>query len=254
MRVLILGGTTEASECVRRLAGDARFSATLSLAGRTSAPPDPGIAHRVGGFGGATGLARWMTNAAVDAIIDATHPFAARISANAHAAAAQLGIPLCTVLRPPWHEASGDTWHTVATMDDAANTLGPDRKRVFLSIGRQGIGAFLGAPQHSYVARSIELPDASDMPPDMTLIQARGPFALQDELDLLTVQRIDVVVSKNAGGEATYPKIEAARILKLPVVMIERPAKAGRHIVGSAEEAFAWLDRLHATSRSDRGV
>jgi precorrin-6A/cobalt-precorrin-6A reductase len=255
MRILVLGGTTEASACARRLASDERFNATLSLAGRTKAPELPsGIAVRVGGFGGAEGLATWLTKSKTDAIVDATHPFAAQISANAHAAATKLGIPLCTVSRPPWQAESDDRWLSVATTDAAVEALGTDRRRVFLSIGRQGLAAFARAPQHAYMARLIEMPDAGIAIPDLTLVQARGPFALDDEIALLKSERIDVLVSKNAGGRATYPKIEAARRLGIPVVMIERPAKAAGHVARSADEAMHWLERLHAKSRSDRGV
>ncbi|MCC7252908.1 cobalt-precorrin-6A reductase [Hyphomicrobium sp.] len=255
MRVLILGGTTEASAITRHLAGDPRFEVTLSLAGRTEKPATlPGVALRVGGFGGATGLAHWLAETGIESVIDATHAFAAEISRNTEAATRERGIPLCTVVRPPWRPEPEDRWHTVATTEDAAGALGTEPRRVFLSVGRQGVGAFRSAPRHAYVIRSIEPPDAAALPPDITLIQARGPFVLQDEIDLLTSHRIDVVVTKNAGGAATYAKIEAARNLALPVIMIERPHKAGRDFVADADQAVDWLARLHATSRSERGV
>lgn len=255
MRILILGGTTEASACARRLAGDMRFEVTLSLAGRTAHPATTGgIAQRVGGFGGSEGLARWLAQHGIAAVLDATHPFAAQISANAARATDACAIPLCTVLRPPWSAAPGDEWQHVATVDEAAEALGAAPKRVLLSVGRQGVGAFRHAPQHAYVIRTIEPPDTAALPPHTTLIQARGPFALADEIALLTAQNIDIVVTKNAGGGATYAKIEAARQLARPVVMIGRPDKAGRHIVPNGEQAIAWLDRLHARSRSERGV
>lgn len=254
-RILILGGTTEASALARRLAADPRFDATLSLAGRTRDPAAiAGVTMRVGGFGGADALAHWLRDAGIDAIVDATHPFAAQISANAYAAAIAAGIPLCTVVRPPWSAMPGDEWHTVASAEEAAAALGAEPRRVFLSIGRQEVGAFRGAPHHAYVIRSIEPPDEAALPLDVKLIQARGPFALADEMRLLTSERIDVVVTKNAGGGATYPKIAAARELGLPVVMIARPYKASSHAVASADEAVAWLERHHAMSRSERGV
>lgn len=255
MRVLILGGTTEASALARTLAADARTEVTLSLAGRTANPASiDGIAVRSGGFGGAEGLAHWLRESGIEAVIDATHPFAARISANAAAATDQLGLPLCTVVRPPWSAAPGNRWQTAATIDDAAGALGAEPRRVFLSIGRQGVGAFQTAPQHSYLIRAIETPDPAALPPDTTLIQARGPFARADELDLLRHHRIDVVVTKNAGGDATYAKIEAARELGVAVVMIERPVKAGHHVVPTASDALRWLETRHAKSRSERGV
>lgn len=255
MRILILGGTTEASTIARTIAQDPRFTATVSLAGRTAKPaPIPDMALRVGGFGGAEGLARWLAKEKIAAVIDATHPYAAQISRNTDTACASIGVPLCTVIRPPWQPAAGDRWQTVPSTEAAADALGTEPRRVFLSIGKQGVGAFRRAPQHSYVIRSIEPPEDNTLPPDTTLIRMRGPFALQDEIELLKSQRIGLIVSKNAGGSATYAKIEAARHLALPVVMIERPHKAGRNIVVTAEDALAWLADLHAMSRSDRGV
>lgn len=255
MRVLILGGTTEASAIVRQVTKDERFVVTLSLAGRTERPATPrGAAVRIGGFGGAAGLAQWVREKRIDAVVDATHPFAATISRNAEAATRECAIPLCTVVRPPWRPSPEDRWHAVATIEEAAEVLGAAPRRVFLSVGRQGVGAFRVAPHHAYLIRSIELPAENACPPDTTLIQARGPFALEDEIDLLQAHRIDVVVTKNAGGEATYPKIEAARHRMLPVVMIERPVKAGGDVVIDADQAVGWLERLHATPRSERGV
>ena len=255
MRILILGGTTEAAACAERLGRDPRFHAILSLAGRTRNPrQQDGLEHRVGGFGGADGLAAYLAEARIDAVLDATHPFAAQISANAERATRVRGLPLCTLVRAPWRAEPGDRWIRVATIGDAADALGAKPRRVFLAVGRQGAGAFRRAGQHAYVVRAIEQPDADALPPETMLIQARGPFALQDEIALLTSQRIDVIVSKNAGGSATYAKIEAARMLGLPVVMIERPNKAGRTFVARAAEALAWLHRLHGSVRSERSV
>lgn len=255
MRVLILAGTTEASDLARRLSGDPRFAVTLSLAGRTRNPvTEAVVAVRVGGFGGAEGLALWLRDAGIGAVIDATHPFAARISANAHAAARETGLPLCTILRPPWSAGPGDRWLSVASLEAAADALGAKPRRVFLGVGRQGVDAFRRAPQHAYVVRSIEPPDPAALPSDVTLVQARGPFTLSDEIALFSAHRIETVVAKNAGGAATHAKIEAARRLELPVVMIQRPQKPAGHVVADAAAALDWLHRLHATSRSERGV
>lgn len=255
MRVLILGGTTEASALVHALAGDARFEITLSLAGRTSNPVvGTGVSIRSGGFGGAEGLARWLRENSVDAVVDATHPFAAHISANAVAATGALALPLCVILRAPWSPAPGDNWLRVATIENAADALSATRRKVFLSVGRQSVSTFRRAPQHDYVIRTIEMPDDDGLPPYMTLIQARGPFALADEIDLLLEHRIDLLVTKNSGGDATYAKIEAARQLSIPVIMVERPAKAGRHIVPTVNAALSWLDARHGKLRSERGV
>jgi precorrin-6A/cobalt-precorrin-6A reductase len=251
MRVLILGGTTEASELAELLAGDARFEATLSLAGRTSTPKPQPIATRVGGFGGAQGLADFLRAQKIDAVIDATHPYAPRISANAVVACARAGTALASFVRPAWKPAPGDAWQIVPTAVAAALALGPAPRRVFLSLGRQELHFFAAVSRHHYVARLIEPPQGA-RPHDLVVLHQRGPFDRDAELSLLKERKIDVIVSRNSGGSATYPKIEAARILGLPVIMIARPAKPSGHIVTSAEAAVAWLD--HDGARSLRGV
>jgi precorrin-6A/cobalt-precorrin-6A reductase len=253
MRVLILGGTTEASALARLVAGDASFDAILSLAGRTSAPRQQPIATRVGGFGGAEGLARFIADDRIEAVIDATHPYADRMSANAVAACRQAGVPLASLVRPAWQAEPGDLWHTVATTEAAAAALGPAERTVLLTVGRQELHVFAAAPQHRYVARLIEPPQQASLPPDLVLLRQRGPFDLAAERRLLRDARIDVMVSKNSGGGATYPKIEAARQLGLPVIMIARPDKPAGHVVASPEEAVAWLAHGRAPG-SRRGV
>ena len=226
MRILILGGTIEAFELAVRLSNDARFAPIFSLAGRTAKPVLPPVAHRIGGFGGAQGLADWLRAESIDAIVDATHPFAARISANAAAAARQLGLPLLFLQRPPWRQEDGDNWTRVGDMAQAAAALGEQPARVFLGIGRQEVAAFKAAPQHVYLVRAIEPPDADSLPPQSEVLLQRGPFELAAERELLGAHGIDVVVSKNAGGGAAYAKIAAARQLGLRVVMVERAAAA----------------------------
>jgi precorrin-6A/cobalt-precorrin-6A reductase len=254
MRVLILGGTTEASALARLLAGDARFDAILSLAGRTAAPKAQPIATRSGGFGGIEGLSRWLRDQATEAAIDATHPYADQMSAHAVAACAQADVPLASVLRPAWTPQPGDAWHLVADAEAAAAALGQAPRRVFLSLGRSDLDAFATAPQHHYVARSVDPPEQLALPPDMSFLQARGPFDLDAETKLLIGERIEIIVSKNSGGSATYPKIAAARALGLPVVMIARPHKPAGQILDSAEAAIAWLKRIAAHGPSRRGV
>jgi precorrin-6A/cobalt-precorrin-6A reductase len=253
MRVLILGGTTEASDLARRLAGDPRFEATLSLAGRTATPRPQPIATRVGGFGGAEGLADFLRRQKIAAVIDATHPYAAQISANAVAACARADVPLASLVRPAWAPEPGDAWEVVATTKAAAVALGKAPRRVFLTIGRQELHLFAAAPQHHYVARLIELPDQANLPPHLVVLSQRGPFDRDSELHLLKATRVDVVVSKNSGGGATYPKIEAARELGLPVIMIARPDKPAGQIVASAAAAVEWLAHERALG-SPRGV
>ena len=255
LRVLILGGTTEASALARLLAGDPRFEATLSLAGRTSMPRPQPLATRVGGFGGAEGLSRFLSEHVITAVIDATHPYADQISANAVAACAQRDVPLASLVRPAWESQTGDRWQIVPSADAAAIALGSSPRRVFLSLGRLDLHAFAPAPHHHYIARTIDLPQQETLPPDIRFLQARGPFARAGEIRLLQQEEIDIIVSKNSGGPATYPKIEAARELGLPVIMIARPEKASGDIVASAEDAIAWLARLHDLApRSLRGV
>jgi precorrin-6A/cobalt-precorrin-6A reductase len=257
MRVLILGGTTEASELTRLLAADARFETTVSLAGRTANPKTQPVPTRSGGFGGVDGLVAWLTQEKTQAVIDATHPYADQISSNAVAACARLAVPLASIVRPAWQVQPGETWLDVASAEAAADALGPEPRKVFLSLGRLELGAFANAPHHHYVARTIDPPGDVALPPDIRLLFGRGPFDREAETGLLAREKIDVLVSKNSGGAATYAKIEAARSLKIPVVMIARPHKPRGHALDNANEAVAWLEQRlahRATSCSVRGV
>lgn len=241
MRLLVLGGTTEASALARLLADDTRFDTTLSYAGRTSSPRAQPVRTRSGGFGGADGLAHWITEEKIDAVVDATHPYAAQISANAVAACARTGIELVSIVRPPWQPVAGDRWQAARDTEAAVQALGPAPLRVFLSLGRQDLHVFAAAPQHRYVARLIEPPEQAVLPPDLRLVRSRGPFDLAAEHELLTAEAIEVLVSKNSGGESTYPKLAAARALGLPVIMIARPGKPAGHVVDSPQAALAHL-------------
>jgi precorrin-6A/cobalt-precorrin-6A reductase len=252
MRVLILGGTTEASALAKLLAGDPRFEATLSFAGRTAAPQPQPIATRVGGFGGADGLATYIKEQAIEAVIDATHPYAPRISANAVMACKRAGVGLATLIRPAWKPEAGDKWQTAPTAVAAALAIGKEPRRVFLALGRQELHSFAAIAQHHYVVRLIDQPVGA-RPHNLVLLQQRGPFDFDAELRLLKERKIDVIVSRNSGGSATYAKIEAARMLRLPVIMITRPVKPAGHIVRTAEEAMAWLAH-ERPARSLRGV
>ena len=257
MRILILGGTSEASALVRLLAGDARFSPVFSLAGRTMRPKAQPLQMRSGGFGGSAGLEMWLRDEGVLAVIDATHPFAVRISANAVAACACLGIPLLSIVRPPWVRQEGDSWIGVASAAAAARALPDAPARVFLSLGRLELSAFTASPQHDYVARTIDPPGAQPLPPSIRFVQGQGPFDASNEAAFLARERIDIVVSKNSGGAATYAKIAAARGIGLPVVMIARPHKPAGITLTGPEAALRWLEErlVHdGASKARRGV
>ncbi|MFG1477850.1 cobalt-precorrin-6A reductase [Xanthobacter sp. V4C-4] len=251
MTVLILGGTSEAAALAKACARLGLGDVMVSLAGRTEAPAALPLPVRVGGFGGAQGLADFLRAEGVAALVDATHPFAARISANAAWAAACAGIPALALLRPGWSRQDGDRWIEVDDLAAAAAALGAAPRRVFLTIGRQGMGAFLAAPQHHYLARSIE-PSGVALP-RLVELHARGPFDADAEAELMARERIDIVVTKHSGGRSTYGKIEAARRLGLDVVMVRRPARPDLPATGSVEEAVAFV-AAHAGAAWKRGV
>ena len=193
------------------------------MAGRTLSPVEQPVPMRSGGFGGAAGLADFIRAEGFDILVDATHPYAARISANAIEAARLAKVPLVALSRAPWQRQSGDRWQSVDSAEQAVTALGHEGKRVFLALGRQELLPFESAPQHGYLIRSVDPVEPPLKVPDARYIAARGPFALDDEIRMLEENRIEAVVSKNSGGSASYGKIEAARQLGLPVIMIERP-------------------------------
>jgi precorrin-6A/cobalt-precorrin-6A reductase len=238
-RLLLLGGTTEASALAAALADDVRFATILSFAGATRAPRLPLVPYRVGGFGGIAGLVDFLRAERMDLLLDATHPFAAGMKANAAAAAAIAGIPALGVLRPAWQPRPGDAWTTVADMAAAANALGTVPRRVLLTIGQKDLAAFGRAPWHSYVIRSIDPPTTP--PPNARIITARGPFNEADELALLAGHRIEALVTKNSGGAATVAKLAAARRLGVAVVMVARPSRPEMATVDDVPGAWDWL-------------
>jgi precorrin-6A/cobalt-precorrin-6A reductase len=251
--ILILGGTVEARQLAGRLADRADLAVTLSLAGRTAQPAAQPVPVRIGGFGGADGLADYLTVQHVDVLIDATHPYAATISHHAADAAAQTGTKVLALRRPPWTMTAGDRWIDVDDVDGALRALGDTPRRVFLAIGRKDIAAFTEAPQHRYVVRSVDPIEPPLAVSDVTYLVARGPFPESDERALLQKHRTDFVVSKNSGGAATYGKIVAARSLGLAVVMLRRPALPPVPSVESVQDAVHWLDHAPAPC-TDRGV
>jgi precorrin-6A/cobalt-precorrin-6A reductase len=253
MRILILGGTTEARQLAERLAVRIDLDVTLSLAGRTAVPAAQPVPVRTGGFGGAQGLADHLSSHRFDALIDATHPYAATISANAAAAAARTGVPLVALRRPGWTPAAGDRWIEVDSMADAVPAVGAAPRHVFLALGRKEIAPFEAAPQHRYLVRSVDPVEPPLAVPDAVYVTARGPFAEADERTLLAAHGIDIVVAKNSGGAATYGKIAAARTLALPVVMLRRPPLPEVAAVQTVVEVVDFIDHLSAIA-TPRGV
>lgn len=250
-RILILGGTTEARQLAGKLA--ARASITLSLAGRTESPIAQGVPVRSGGFGGADGLAAYLKQAGTDLLIDATHPYAARISANAAQAARLTGVPILALRRPGWEPVEGDRWTLVDTVAGAAQALGSAPRRVFLALGRQEVAAFEAAPQHHYLIRSVDPVEPKLAVPDAEYLLDRGPFHEADERALLEKHRIDRVVSKNSGGAATYGKIGAARALGIEVIMVRRPDLPKVPSAETVDELAAMVDHF-VEPATERGV
>lgn len=251
LKLLILGGSGEAAGLARALAGDARYDVTLSLAGRTAAPAQLPGKLRKGGFGGAEGLARTLAEDRFDIFIDATHPFAIEMKRNAIEAARATGVRFLAVRRPAWVPRESDRWILVESIEDAAAALGEVPQRVFLTTGRVELAPFkAAAPQHSYVLRSVEAPAPEELPPRVELITARGPFKLEDEKALLAAHAIDVIVTKNSGGTATSAKLDAARALGLPVIVVERPELPEAPSVETVEDALLWLERAHGSTSS----
>jgi precorrin-6A/cobalt-precorrin-6A reductase len=252
-RILILGGTTEARALGERLAKRGGLDVTLSLAGRTAAPVPHAVPVRVGGFGGAAGLADYLVAEHVDALIDATHPYATIISENAIAAARQTAVPFMTLRRPPWAAVAGDRWIEANDAKAAVSAIGQERRSVFVALGRNELKPFAGAPQHRYLVRSVDPVDPPLPLPQVTYVTARGPFSEADDRALMAAHAIEVVIAKNSGGGAAYGKIAAARTLGIEVIMLRRPAAPDAPAVETVDEAIAWLD--HAlTSATARGV
>ncbi|BBZ39998.1 cobalt-precorrin-6A reductase [Mycobacterium conspicuum] len=236
MRVLLLGGTVEGRQLAARL--HPHVDVISSLAGRVPDPALPAGAVRIGGFGGVDGLRRWLQEQRIDAVVDATHPFAATMTAHAARACRELGLPHLVLARPPWDPGGAIV---VASDVGAAEAVAEQRfSRVFLTTGRSGVKAFAGSDAW-FLIRAVTEPD-TDLPRHHQLVLSRGPYHYDDELDLLTRHRIDALVTKNSGGEMTRPKLDAAVALGIPVVMVARPPlPEGITTVGTVQEAAAWL-------------
>jgi precorrin-6A/cobalt-precorrin-6A reductase len=246
LTVLLLGGTTEARALAHVPLPGIRVIS--SLAGRTTAPLLPHGEVRIGGFGGTAGLVAYLRSAGIGAVVDATHPFAATMSAHAVAAATEVGVPLLVLRRPGWTAGPGDDWRRVPTMAAAAELVPRLGERIFLTTGRQTLGAFAGVGACWFLARSVE-PPGPPLPARLEVLLDRGPFTVDREVALLREHRIEVLVTKDSGG--TDAKLTAARELHLPVVLVDRPAAlpaataVPAPTVETAEAAAAWLRTLY---------
>ncbi len=237
--VAILGGTGEARELAAALAGRPGVRVISTLAGRVREPRLPAGEVRVGGFGGPRGLAGWLEAEGVTAVVDATHPFAERISASAAKAARYLGLPLLLLRRPGWRPGPGDDWHWTDSLTEAAALLPSLGGRVFLTTGRQGLAAFARSDRW-FLVRCVD-PPAPPLPARMRLLLSRGPYTLDGERELMREHDIDVLVTKDSGGDQTVAKLTAARELGVPVVVVRRPAPPDLPAVATVEEALSWL-------------
>lgn len=247
--MLVLGGTSDARALVEALAGRADIAPSVSLAGRTRNPVAYPAPTRIGGFGGAEGLAAHLQAEGIDALIDATHPFAAAMSANAAEAARRTGVPLLALARPAWTPRPGDDWQQAPTLPAALSLLGEAPRRVFAALGRNEVHALEAAPQHRYLIRSVDPVEPPLAVADAGYLLDRGPFRLDAEVDLFKSHGIEIVLAKNSGGTASAAKLDAARLLGLKVILLARPARPDVPAATSVEEALAWLEaRLHGRS------
>jgi len=247
--LLVLGGTTEATALCRRLA-EAGIAGTVSFAGRVARPVRQPLPQRVGGFGGITGLEAYLRENGITHMVDATHPFAAQMSAHAVAACDRTETPLIALTRAPWVPQPGDDWRRVPDIAGAVRALDGPARRVMLAVGRMHLPEFAANPQHVYLLRLVDPPLETPPFPDHHVVVDRGPFAVEGDRRLLEAHRIDLVVSKNAGGPAAVAKIVAARELGLPVLMIDRPALPRRRETHDVEAVMHWI----AHAGTDLGV
>ncbi len=244
MKVLLLGGTSESRALADRLIDCESLTVVTSLAGRVRDPLLPAGEFRIGGFGGAEGLATWIRDTHITAIVDATHPFAANISRNAEIAAEATHVPLVVLRRPQWAPEPGDTWLTASSTAEAAALVATWADRALLTIGRQGVDEFAHLDQTWFLIRSIDPPSGS-LPRNHKLFLERGPFELESEIETMRRFRIDTLVTKNSGGAMTSAKIVAARALGVPVIMIQRPPTSnGPLVAGSVDDVELWLRSL----------
>jgi precorrin-6A/cobalt-precorrin-6A reductase len=239
--VLVLGGTAEARELAQALTAEPELRVVSSLAGRIARPRLPAGEVRIGGFGGPAGLAAYLNEQRVNAVVDATHPFAERISASAVTACERARLPLLRLERPGWTQRAGDRWRWADDVDDAARAIAPGR-RVLLTTGRQGLAAFAHRDDAWFLVRCVDEPQPP-LPPHHELLLARGPYTLESELALVDEHRIELVVTKDSGGSHTKAKLDAARERGLPVIVVRRPPRPDATTVTTVEAALRWARR-----------
>lgn len=238
MTVLVLGGTAEARELADALAREPGLRVVSSLAGAVARPRLPAGEVRIGGFGGPDGLAAWLEEHEVAAVVDATHAFAERISASALQACERTGVALLRLEREGWRPRAGDRWRWVADIDEASRTF-EHEARVLLTTGRQGLHAFAHRDDAWFLVRCVDAPQPP-LPRNHELLLDRGPYTLEGELALIDEHRIDVVVTKDSGGTHTQAKLDAARERGLPVVIVRRPPRAEVTTLTSVDGALRW--------------
>jgi precorrin-6A/cobalt-precorrin-6A reductase len=254
-KILILGGTAEARMLAERLGPRRDLDVTLSLAGRTAAPARQAVPVRVGGFGGADGLADYLKREGVDVLVDATHPYASGISANAATAARMAHVCLIALRRPAWVQVPGDRWTEASDVAAAVEALAKTSRRVFVTLGRNELAPLQNAPQHFYLIRSVDPVEPPLALPHVHYVTARGPFAEVDERALIAAHGIDIIIAKNSGGTATYGKIAAARALGIAVIMLRRPPASDEPAVHSVDDALISLDHaLTSAATAARSV
>jgi precorrin-6A/cobalt-precorrin-6A reductase len=241
MTLLVLGGTGEGRQLSARL-HDAGTDHIVSLAGATRNPVRPDATVHIGGYGGEDGFRRFVQSKSVQAIVDATHPFAIRMTRRSARVAAELGIPYLQVLRPPWEPGPGDIWHKIDDESEAANFVKPGQV-VFLATGRQTLSRFANLAHAHLVCRQIDPPQGAFPFPNGQFEIGRPPFSVEHECALFERLRVDWLITKNAGGDAPRSKLVAANRMGLPVLMIKRPDQPDVDRVETVDEAMEWLRR-----------
>jgi precorrin-6A/cobalt-precorrin-6A reductase len=243
-RILILGGTRDAVNLAVAASALPGTEIIYSLAGVTQNPNLPGCAVRTGGFGGPEGLKNYLVDAAINAVIDATHPFAAEIAANVFAACEGIGLPRLKYLRAPWIPETGDNWIEVSSVADAVSYLRAHASAVFLTIGTREIAAFACLDNCRFLIRYIHPPKGGVPLKNCEVVVDRGPFLEPGETELIRTKGVQYLVSKNSGGDGAAAKLAAARSLKIPVIMINRPPPPAGAITEAQADAIAWLQKL----------